>query len=69
MPLVKVVAVTCPRHGDKAGLWQRGELVPFPLIMDQRAVERAQPLCFECKANGVRRNCTVVMEPLGEIGA
>lgn len=69
MPLVRVVEVSCPRHGPKSGLFFRGQMAPIPFVIEQRTVERAQPLCFECRDAGVRRNCTVVMEPVGEVGA
>lgn len=67
--LVRIVDVSCPRHGPKSGLWMSGQMVPFPIVIEQRYVESTQPLCFECKAVGVRRNCTVIMEPVGtELG-
>lgn len=67
--LVTVVEVSCPRHGPKAGLFLKGVLTPIPFVIEQEKVERAQPLCFECRDVGIRRNCRVIMEPVGEVGA
>jgi hypothetical protein len=67
--LVKVVGVTCPRHGDKVGLMQHGVLIPFPFPMEQHRAEQVLAHCFECKAVGINRRCTIIMEmaegPLG----
>lgn len=66
--LVRVVAVTCPRHGPKSGLFVQGQQYDIPFVISQQTIERTQPRCFECKAVGVRRNCTVVMEQVGVAG-
>ena len=66
--LVNVIEVRCPRHGPKEGLFLKGQLYNFPIPMMLKTIERTTPLCFECKSVGVRRRCTVIMEPLGAIG-
>lgn len=60
--LVKVVGVTCPRHGDKVGMFQNGRIVPFPIIMEQHKAERIPANCFECKEAGITRRCTIIMD-------
>lgn len=65
--LVRVVEVSCPRHGPKVGLFIKGVLTPFPFVIEQRRLEASKPLCFECKDMGIRRNCTVIMEPVGAV--
>ena len=67
--LVRIVEVRCPRHGPKTGLFLNGVAYDIPFVISQQTVESTQPRCFECKAVGIRRNCTVIMEPLGVVGA
>ena len=62
--LVKVVGVECPKHGPKVGLFQRGQLVPFPFVMEQAKLEASDLHCFECNAVGIKRKCVVIMEPI-----
>lgn len=66
--MVRVAGVTCPRCGPKegGGLLIKGVVTPFPFVIEQRRIEAAMPLCFECRANGIRRRCVVLMEPVGE---
>jgi hypothetical protein len=64
--IVRVLEVSCPKHGPKIGLMQGGVIVDIPFLASQRDIERAEPLCFECKEMGIRRKLTVFMEPAGE---
>lgn len=64
--LVIVKQVSCPRHGPKtAYMLPNGTTAAMPFVARQRDIESHTPLCFECKAVGIRRRCVVVMDDAG----